>query len=346
MPVYKDKATDSWTIRAYIDGRQIKRRGFNTKQEAIREEARLMIDKPKRRIKMQSFMDSYFLSIKPEIKQSTYDGYEKYRRLYYNQWFGDCYIDSIDYKTAQKLRNSLPDSLSVKYKNNILSGVKTMFSWAIQCEYIESNPFTNVKNFKAQTKQEMQTWTIEQFRSFAQEVKNETHRLLFETLYWTGMRISEARGLQWECVDFKKHMIHVKQQYLNGSITSPKTVESDRYIDIDKTLEADLLNYKKKISGYDGYCEQWFVFGSVTPPTKTYLQNSFYDAEERASLPHIRIHDLRHSHASYLIEKEFSIMYISKRLGHANVGVTMNTYSHLLDSLRQKEAKKLRRLEH
>ena len=167
------------------------------------------------------------------------------------------------------------------------------------------------------------------------KLMQEENGLLVALLYYTGMRLGEALGLQWECVDFRKKVVHVRQQVnlRKGAITPPKTKESIRDIPLPDEL-AEML-----VRGFP----QAFVFPA---PDGTYYRNSSSNRlwrslmERMAELgPDIETredgasiltpHYFRHNYASILYNAGVDVLSAQKFLGHANVKVTLEIYSHL-----------------
>ena len=151
-------------------------------------------------------------------------------------------------------------------------------------------------------------------------------KTLFSTLYWTGMRIGEALALTKSDIDIEKRTININKSFsrINKEdlITPPKTPKSNRKISIHKEL-ADLLNeYINKLP-YLADDERLFNLSKVT------ARQSLYKYAKKAGVKQIRIHDLRHSHASLLVELGFSPLLIAQRLGHEKIETTLQIYSHL-----------------
>ena len=188
-------------------------------------------------------------------------------------------------------------------------------------------------------KEEMQVWTPEEFYSFLEAVDKvapqkdtEMYHLYFETLYLTGMRKGENLALYTSDINTKTNRITINKTQTNKvfqsnpkpySITPPKTKSSVRKIRIPHEFAIRLEEFGKKSSGP-------FLFGGTDPVPRTNIDRVFCDAITASGVSKIRIHDLRHSHASLLISNKVSIVAVAKRLGHANIAQTLNTYAHML----------------
>lgn len=150
--------------------------------------------------------------------------------------------------------------------------------------------------------------------------------MAFMLLYWTGMRIGELLALTYEDIDLEKRIISISKSYqrLDGKdvITPPKTPKSNRKITIPPFLAEELKEYCNHLYGIMPN-ERMFRF------TKSYMEHEIVRGIKETGVKRIRIHDLRHSHASLLVELGFQPLAIAERLGHEKIETTLNTYSHL-----------------
>ena len=187
--------------------------------------------------------------------------------------------------------------------------------------------------------EEMDFWTVEEFRKFIDSVMNKRlSYMAFMTLYWTGMRLGELLALNPKDVDLEKRTIFITKSYQrlgkNDVITPPKTPKSKRVITIPEFLAADIKDYMDSL--YDLQEDD-----RLFPITKYYLEHEMQRGIKESGVKRIRVHDLRHSHASMLIELGFSPLEIANRLGHEKVETTLNTYAHLYPNKQTKLAERL-----
>ena len=159
----------------------------------------------------------------------------------------------------------------------------------------------------------------------------------FEMLYWTGIREGELLALTPADFDFEKRIVTINKsfQHLNGRdiITSPKTEKSNRTIQLPKFLCDEMQDYLKML--YDVGLED-----RMFPVTKSYLHREMDRGSKQAGVKRIRIHDIRHSHVSLLIDMGFSATAIADRVGHESIDITYN-YAHLFPSKQAEMADKL-----
>jgi integrase len=180
----------------------------------------------------------------------------------------------------------------------------------------------------------MNIWTLEEFINFTDVIKHKPISYIgFNVLFWTGIRIGELLALTRKDIDLEKKTIHISKGYakVNGKdiISTPKTPSSNRVISITNKLVTILKTYFNKL--YDLLPED-----RIFNITQYVFRNDIERHSEKAGVKKIRIHDLRHSHASMLINANANPLAISKRLGHAKVDMTLNTYSHLYPSSEEK----------
>lgn len=261
--------------------------------------------------------------------------------------------ERLDRLNAQKLQawkqtvSAL--SLSPKTQQNIYAAFRAMLNYAVKLEYLPRNPLTAVGNFKdndfTPTKEKLHYYTADEFLRYkaAALADAETRGTLSEYAYYVffciayymGMRKGEINALRWS--DIEGNLLTVRRsvtQKVKGESaleTLPKNKTSYRTIEIPQPLMNILAEWKKRLAERDAYGDNYRVCGGgengVLSDTNIDLHNRRY--AEAAGLPHIRIHDFRHSHASLLANEGINIQEIARRLGHAKIEMTWNTYAHL-----------------
>ncbi|KAA0565315.1 site-specific integrase [Bacillus sp. CH30_1T] len=200
-------------------------------------------------------------------------------------------------------------------------------------------------------KKEMHIWNEDQVRTFLKTIKNENYFMLFYMALQTGMRQGELLGLRWKDVDLENHTLSVKQvlshdakKFYNGA----KTNAGNRTIQLSETIVSELKKHRAKtlqekmLLGND-YVDYDLVICTplgtqLNPPN---IRRLFNRLIKEAEVPKIRFHDLRHTHATLLLSKGVNIKVISERLGHANIKITLDTYSHVLPTMQKEAVKKL-----
>jgi integrase len=179
---------------------------------------------------------------------------------------------------------------------------------------------------KIRDAEKMKFWTHEQFSAFIIAVDRWPARVGFELLFWTGMRIGELLALTEEDFDFTRGIVAITKNYQrvsgNDIITEPKTKSGRRTVPVPAAVMQDVEEYIPRLYDYK-------LGDRLFPYTKEYFHHAMRKASEASGVEYIRLHDLRHSHASLLMEMNVPVLLISERLGHEDIQTTMRTYGHL-----------------
>lgn len=184
----------------------------------------------------------------------------------------------------------------------------------------------------------MQFWTKEEYQKFAQAVMDKPLSFYaFETLYWCGIREGELLALTSEDFDFEKGTVTINKSYqrIKGRdvVTEPKTPKSNRVIQMPAFLGEEIQEHIKTLYGIK-------PTDRIFPVTKSYLYREMVRGAKAAGVKKIRIHDLRHSHISLLIDMGFTALAIADRVGHESIDITYR-YAHLFPTRQQEMAQKL-----
>ena len=202
-----------------------------------------------------------------------------------------------------------------------------LFNHAKNIYNLADNPCDKVKRMGKTSKKKMKFWTIEEYRQFMTGIEpGSKYYVLFELLFWTGAREGEALSITPADIDFEKNLLHINKTYyrMHGEdvITSPKTEESNRTISIPEFLKKEIQNY---ISRLYELPEDERIF----PMVHEAVQHKLKQVVQKTGVKKIRVHDIRHSHAAFLINKGVQPLMIKERFGHTDIRITLNTYGHL-----------------
>ena len=329
MPAYKDKKTGSWYVSFRAKdpitqkSKKVLKRGFATRREAIAWETQARLDHvPSTGATywdiFQTYLDNNDTSAGTRAKK------ESWIRMYFGD-LKDKPITSIKKADLITWRNELKESgLAVKSMNDGLQYIRSVFRFYADV-YGGTNTGSVLKNFKAprsNKKNEIQVWSVDEFNRFAECVENPVMRNFFTFMFWTGCRRGEAIALTADCIDGDKVHIYRSMKHFKNGFQPLKTDSSERTIRVDKNT-AEMLQKQLETANP-------FVFGSVHGIGINMIDRHFKKAVEASGVTPIRLHDLRHSHASILLNNGVNILAVSKRLGHSNVRTTLETYAHLL----------------
>ncbi len=378
MPSFeKNKKTGMWSVRfrevvddCYEKNKRIS--GFKTKKDAQSAyeqyitDARLNAQKSTpsptaAHIKFSDMAAHYLEYEESRCKTSSYIDIRGRINNHILPYFGDFFFDEVRPLDILLWQQTLTDKgLKHSYKVTLRKCLNSIFLYAHK--YFGANNITEtVDNFKNQDpKKEMQVWTREQFERFAAELPDDSeHKLFFRFLYISGCRKGEAFALYWENVDFENNTVKICQSLTRKTrseatyeITTPKNASSNRTLSMPENFMADLRVHKER--QLKKFREEYpntkasekllFVFGGTRALADTSVDKLFRQTIAQAGLPRIRIHDLRHSCASLLISEGVTIVAVSRRLGHSDIEMTLNRYSHMMPKDEDRIASILKRL--
>ncbi len=220
-------------------------------------------------------------------------------------------------------------NLAPQTKNKMIDIVTQTCRYANQIYDLPDNSKV-MKRFRIY-KKEFDIWTFDEYFKFEEGLRPTFEDCVpyFRCLFFTGMRKGEARALQVQDLDIENGYITINKSMRknNSSLKRPKTPSGMRKVKLD----INTLNVLKPLKSH----EKW-LFGDYKPMSRDRIDRAFKYAIEKTGVKKIRIHDLRHSHASYLIMNGANIVAVSKRLGHSSINMTLNTYSHLLEDSENK----------
>lgn len=372
------KKTFGYEIEVIINGiRKFEsKKGFATRTEA-RDEGKLielnlknkvkdgeniedLIKKDKSKITLHELLDLWLNSKKLTIKPTTLETYSNYSNMI-KSVFKDISIKKINSELIETRLNSLIGN-KVKHgkytsKDKVISSttirhyynmLHMAFEFAVNRNYLKSNPCNKVERPKKE-KKEMQFYTGEEISKLLNGITQYSSYIPVLLALGTGMREAEIAALTWNNVDFENGFIKVDKQIqkIEGKLVElpPKSDSSFRMIALTEDIIEPLKEHKTKqeevIENLKYVCSN--IDGSPYNPDT--LGSNYrrlmkvYNLCDRLRLKYIRFHDLRHSHATFLIANHVSDKIISERLGHSDVKVTLNTYSHI-NELMQKNALK------
>lgn len=346
MKAIKDTKTGKWKVDySYVDWqgsrKRSTKRGFNTKREA-EEWGRSFLAQKQADVTMTfgDFIEVYYEDMEARLKEHTMINKRYVIDLKVLPYFKEMKLSDIKASTVRKWQNELiKKGYSDTYLKSINNQLSAILNHAVRFYELKSNPCRQAGSMGKNHADDMQFWTKEEFNIFIEHVMDkQTSYLAFETLYWTGMRIGELLALTSSDIDISKKTISITKSYQRlkrrDVITEPKTPKSKRIISIPTFLVADYEDYLLKLYDYDKNSRVFSI-------TKGYLTCEMKRGVKESGVKKIRLHDLRHSHCSHLIELGFTPVAIAERLGHEKVETTLNTYVHLYPNKQNEIADKL-----
>ena len=335
MAATKNQQKGYWEIQFYYKDwtgirRKKHKRGFKTKREAI-EWAEDFKQKQSQSMEMllRNLIEVYFEDMENRLRESTIKNKKYIIELKILPYFGDKKVSEITASDIRKWQNTLlKEGYAPTYLKTINNQLSAIMNYAVQYYNLSSNPCKQAGSMGKSKAEEMDFWTKEEFQSFVVCVKDKPHiYMAFMLLYWTGMRTGELLALTGNDIDFENKVISITKSYqrLDGKdiISEPKTAKGKRKITLPDFLVEELDEYVQKLYGYMP-TDRIFHF------TKHNLVHEMKRGVKLSGVKKIRLHDLRHSHASLLIsELRMPPLLVAERLGHEKIQTTLDTYSHL-----------------
>ena len=351
MPVYKEEKTNTWrVIYRYTDWKgerkQTSKRGFATKREALAWE-REQLNKVTADVDMTfaSFIDRYTEDMKSRLKENTWSTKEHIIRTKLTPYFGKLRLSSI---TPQQIitwqnellnyRDAQGQPYSPVYLRTIHNQLSAIFNHAVRYYKLRENPCQKAGTMGKKKAREMLFWTKEEYLQFAKAIQDKPMAYhAFQMLYWCGIREGELLALTPADFDFTRETVTISKSYqrLNGKdiITEPKTEKSNRTITLPDFLTAEMQGYIGSLYGIQ-------PDDRIFPFTGSFLHHEMERGCRLSGVKKIRVHDLRHSAISLLIDMGFSPLAIADRVGHEAIEITYN-YAHLFPSKQLDMAKQL-----
>lgn len=337
-----EKRNNLWSVRfrEVVDGREINKRlsGFKTKKEAMKayKEYTPSVDCADNEssnivpIYFNELVQLYVDYSKPRMKESSFYSMMSKMNLHILPTFGTLKIAKITPPVILKWQNSLAQ-YSYKYRSALNVLLSSIFKFGNKY-YDLLNPMVKVDPIRnLERKKEMVVWTPLEFERFLTVVDVPLYRLFFRFLYISGCRKGEGLALSYSDIDLEKGTVKIAKSITRKGtqrpfeVTTTKNKYSDRTLAMPREFLQELFNLKDIQSGI-------FIFGGEKPFADNTLTRKFNEWVQEANVPKIRIHDLRHSCASYLISCGVSVVAVSRRLGHASIAQTLDTYSHIMPS--------------
>lgn len=337
VPVYKDEyGRKTWYCKIrYTDWtgtvRQHKKRGFLKKSDALQYE-RDFLAKQSGSCEMTfgSLVELYMTDCKSRLRQTTFEGKSNIINTKILPFFSKLPVNGISATDIRKWQNALlddPAGYSPTYLKTINNQLSAIFNFAVKYYGLPKNPAAVAGSIGKKNASDMEFWTQEEFQRFAEAIADKpASYAMFNVLFWTGMRSGELLALTLNDVNFEAKTVSITKTYarLNGKdiVNPPKTPKSNREITVPDFLLDVIRDYADRLVDYEP-SERLFCY------SKHHLNAEMERGCAASGVKKIRVHDIRHSHASLLIELGFTPLLISERLGHENIETTLQTYSHL-----------------
>ena len=357
-----------WYIAVYFGMVAGKRKykwysGYSSREEAETDLPNIMLDVQKgivvdtSTMNARQFFDLWLEEhVSPNTTGSTYDKYSAAAKSA-SAVFGHEKIQKLKPVSVQRWINQLAkDGKSKGTITSYYTAVKSAFNKALQWQMITHTPCLNITTPK-QKKKTMRTLSAEEVTQLLATAEGTPMHLVILLAAGCGLRRGEILGLTWKDIDLENRVIHVTEALTQNStgvkMAELKTEGSHRSVDINDSVKqamkrqisaqetfiresrGNVVDIKKRIDMNDVHVCAWQDNVRIRPD---YVTKSFPKILKMAELPKIRFHDLRHTHATLLLKAGVHPKIVQERLGHSNIKITMNTYSHVLPSMQREAA--------
>ncbi len=350
MAVIKNNKTGMWEVRTYYKDltgarKQKTKRGFAKKSEALEWERNFKLKEDQSIcMSFKSFVDIYLTDLEPRIKRNTFLTKKHIIETKILPYFGKRKLDDIRTSDViqwqneiMKLKKDNGELFSPTYLKTIHNQLSAILNHAVNMYDLKDNVARKAGTMGKEENKEMEFWTQDEFQAFLECVADKPiSYYAFEMLYWTGIREGELLALTPADFNFEKKTLRINKSYqrLEGKdvITDPKTPKSNRTIVMPDFLAVEMEDF---ISSLYGIRDDDRIFTI----SKSYLHHEMDRGAKLAGVKRIRIHGLRHSHISLLINLGFSALAIGERVGHEAVDITYHYAQKAIEEA-QKEADK------
>lgn len=346
MPSYKyqtSKGATRWFCSFYahdlITGRnhKVKKSGFTLKRDADQYERDYLARHSSIAANMTfgQVAENYLADLAQRKKARTAVNLRSSLNVHILPAFAGLPIAAITPAQIRALQNQLlAANLGRSTLKTALSALSSVFAFAASYYALSPNPCELAGKpalppaAAAAAQKHVHFWTLEQFQKFVTSALDPEYLLLFSILYWTGARLGEALALTLQDFNIEKEEIRINKalSYVPPQkfiIQSPKTAASVRDIVLPHHITLMLQDWAHLTDMKDP-ADMFFDIRYIQV-----VESYFLSHAKAAALPIIRVHDLRHSHASLLIRLGLPPVTVAKRLGHADVKTTLSIYSHL-----------------
>ena len=293
----------------------------------------------------KAFWEIYRNDMKERLRENTMRSKDYIVELKILPYFRNRNISEISAADIREWQNTLlKKGYSQTYLRTVNNQLSCIFNYAVKYYDLPRNPCRQAGTSGKSKADEMNFWTQDEFEQFISCMEDKpTSNCGFMILYWTGCRIGELLALTLEDFDEEEKTLRINKSYQRignrDVITDPKTQKGKRTITLPDFLVPELKEYTGRLYGLMAKDR---LFQNTT---KAYWEHEIQRGVELSGVKRIRLHDLRHSHASLLISKlGAQPNLVADRLGHEKIQTTLSTYSHLYPDQSRKLADQLEKL--
>jgi len=356
-------------LRETEERRRETKAGFATQKECEQAMNKLLVKveeqtyQPPTKASVREFLAKEWLpAVKATVRPTTYRSYEQHVTCHIAPHIGSVKLAKLTGSQVNHLYAKLAETgkkdgktgLSPLTIHHVHTCLHKACKDAVRWGRLPRNPVdaADPPSTRGTAKKEMRTWDAKQLKAFLDSTNDDRLAPLWRVLALTGMRRGEVCGLKWEDVDLEGSRLSVRRALIphEGTVISsePKTARGRRQIALDAvTIEAFKAQAQRQLADRENAEVVWSETGYVftrddgEPLHPQSVSRSFERALAAAKLPRIRLHDLRHTHATLALAAGIHPKVVSERLGHATVAITLDCYSHAIPALQEEAAERI-----
>ncbi len=353
--VYQDEKTGRWIAQATIQGKRKSLYGKTRKEVQDKLRALLAdVDKgilpPTERLSVAQFLERWLADVvKPGVRSATYREYKNTVERHAVPALGFLKITQLQPGHLQKLYASMLEcGLSPKTVRNVHGCLHAALEQAVKWNLVPRNVAAIAEPPRSR-RHEIETLTTEQVKTLFQAIQGNRWEALLTLAVATAMRQSELLGLRWSDVDLDTARVHVRRQLdRDGTFSEPKTAKGRRTIDLPTSIVAVMRQHRTRqleerlLMGSD-WEDNHLVFCTHAgrPLGHRNVIREYTKLLQSAGIPHVQFHALRHTGATLLLLQGVNPKVVQERLGHSQISVTLDIYSHVVPSLGREAADRL-----
>ena len=348
MPVYKDEKHGTWYVKLYYTDwtgqkRQKMKRGFKLQRDAKEWEHDFLLQQAgESDMKFSALVELFLKDYKSRVKLSSYVTRESIINKHLLPYWKDTAINQIAPAGIRKWQQDIIDKgYSQSHLHQINVVMVQLMGYAVKYYGLKQNPCNIAGSMGRSDVRRLNFWTLEEFQTFLDTVRNPLAKVAFQVLFFTGLRVGELQALTLADFDQESGTLQVSKTYhkfnKTDHITPPKTSRSNRVVTLPPFL-VDIL--KEYIAHFYDLQQDDRLFSLVTPKE---LRAIIKNGCENTDIKCIKVHELRHSHVSMLIDMGFTPFLIAERIGDTPEMVN-KVYGHLYPNRHQEVADKLNKL--
>lgn len=368
----KKRSKDSWTIVVDLGFKANGKRNQKwksikgTKKEAEALLARMLTELEDgvyidaKKTSVSDYLDKWIASIKGSVSSTTYERYKQLCDKHLKPTIGNIALNKLQAIRISELYSVAMESGRIDGKGGLSKQtvlhmhrvLKRALSQAVKWGLLSRNPCDAVDNIPKPNKKERLTFTTEETLSLLEQLEGNRLQLPVLLAVTTGMRRGEILGLRWKDINLDKKRLYIRQIVIetreNGlEVKQPKTDASSRTIALPQIAIDAIKKYRVE------QAELCLQLGKgLTPESMLFNEYSGLNVPNRITVnfrsfikshgfKHVTFHDLRHTHATHLLEQNIHPKIVSERLGHSTIALTMNTYSHVMPTMQEEAANKV-----